>query len=84
MRPHDLDLQTQSDEETSQAQVKRITHLGWEIQVELVLPDEQTVMAHLSREQFDELNLHLNQVVYIKPRQTKFFSETKGFLNYAI
>ncbi len=84
VRPHDLDLQTQSDEETSQAQVKRITHLGWEIQVELVLADEQTVMAHLSREQFAELNLHLNQVVFIKPRQTKFFSETKGFLNYAI
>lgn len=84
VRPHDLGLQTQSDEETSQALVKRITHLGWEIQVELLLPDEQTVMAHLSREQFDELNLHLNQTVYIKPRQTKFFSETQGFLNYAI
>ncbi len=84
VRPHDLDVQTEGSEETSQAIIKRITHLGWEIQVELILPDEQSVVAHLSREQFTELDLQINQTVFIKPRQTKFFSEKSGFLNFAI
>ncbi len=84
VRPHDLAVQTESDEVTSQAIIKRIIHLGWEIQVELILPDEQSVVAHLSREQFAELDLHINQTVFIKPRQTKFFSESSGFLNFAI
>ena len=84
VRPHDLAVQTESDEVTSQAVIKRITHLGWEIQVELILPDEQSVVAHLSREQFADLDLQINQTVFIKPRQTKFFSESSGFLNFAI
>ena len=84
VRPHDLAVQTESDEVTSQAVIKRITHLGWEIQVELILPDEQSVVAHLSREQFADLDLQVNQTVFIKPRQTKFFSESSGFLNFAI
>ncbi|MFM7579017.1 MAG: TOBE domain-containing protein, partial [Microcystaceae cyanobacterium] len=64
--------------------VKRITHLGWEIQVELILPDQEMVIAHLSREQFSSLDLKIDQQVFIKPRQTKVFSAEKGFLNFAI
>ncbi|MFM8294750.1 MAG: TOBE-like domain-containing protein, partial [Microcystaceae cyanobacterium] len=84
IRPHDLKVQTQADEDTIQAQVKRITHLGWEIQVELILPDQEMVIAHLSREQFSSLDLKIDQQVFIKPRQTKVFSAEKGFLNFAI
>lgn len=79
VRPHDLDLQTESDEISSPAIVKRITHLGWEVQVELILPDTQPIIAHLSREQFSSLELDIGQNVFIKPRQTKFFAESNDF-----
>ena len=84
VRPHDLKVQTQADPDTIEAQVKRITHLGWEIQVELILPDQEIVIAHLSREQFNDLDLQTNQPVFIKTRQTKVFTEQQGFLNFAI
>jgi len=83
VRPHDLCIQIESDEVTSSAIVKRIIHLGWEIQVELALIDQSLVVAHISREQFYSLNLQAGQSVFIKPRQSKFFSENR-FFTYAI
>jgi len=84
VRPHDLTVQTEADEVTVAAIIKRVTHLGWEIQVELILPDQEFVIAHLSREQFSSLDLKIDQQVFIKPRQTKVFSAEKGFLNFVI
>ncbi len=84
VRPHDLEVKTEADEINTQAIVKRITHLGWEIQVELTLSEQEDIIAHLSREQFATLNLSIGQKVFIKPRQTKIFSDSNGFLNYAI
>ncbi len=84
VRPHDVSLQIEPDDITSQAVIKRITHLGWEIQVELSLKDIEIIIAHLSREQFNELNLKVGQSVFVKPRKSKFFAEANGYLNYAI
>lgn len=75
VRPHDLEIQTEPDADTTHATVKRIIHLGWEIQVELyLLSDSRTVMAHLSREQFNELQLKSGQNIFVKPRATKLFT----------
>lgn len=52
--------------------------------VELILPDQEMVIAHLSREQFHHLELKIDQTVFIKIRQTKVFTERQGFLNFAI
>jgi sulfate/thiosulfate transport system ATP-binding protein len=37
IRPHDIDVQTSPNGNTIPAQIERIIHLGWEIQVELLL-----------------------------------------------
>ena len=74
VRPHDFNLQTVADEITSAAAVKRITHLGWEIQVELLLADQELVVAHISREQFADLRPEIGKTLFIKPRQTRIFS----------
>ncbi|MEB3174127.1 MAG: sulfate/molybdate ABC transporter ATP-binding protein [Cyanobacteriota bacterium] len=74
IRPHDFDLYREGNGNTSEATVKRITHLGWEIQVELLLLDQTSVIVHLGREQFFRLNPKLNQTVYIKPREAKVFA----------
>jgi sulfate/thiosulfate transport system ATP-binding protein len=73
VRPHDIEIKTSSDRNTTQARVKRIIHLGWEIQVELALADNLEAVAHLSREQFARLDLQVGQQVFVKSHKAKFF-----------
>ncbi|MDM7326443.1 MAG: TOBE-like domain-containing protein [Thermosynechococcus sp. Uc] len=73
LRPHDIIIETSPNGSTVSARIHRIIHLGWEIQVELRLDDGQELMAHLSRERFDELRLEPQQQVFIKPREAKSF-----------
>lgn len=81
VRPHDLEIQIEADGKSTGAKIQRITHLGWEIQVELVFPDEHTVVVHLSRERFAQLNLYPNQQIFVKPRNAKLFEEPSLALN---
>lgn len=74
VRPHDLEIQNYPNQDTTHAKIKRITHLGGEIQVELCLHDSRSVIAHLSREQFNNLNLQSGQEIFVKSRATKLFS----------
>jgi sulfate transport system ATP-binding protein len=73
LRPQDVIVQTEPNGTTVAAAVSRIIHLGWEIQAELTLDDGQVVMAHLTRERFDELELKPQQRVYVKPKDAKSF-----------
>jgi sulfate/thiosulfate transport system ATP-binding protein len=73
LRPQDISIDLQPDNSGVIAKVNRIIHLGWEIQAELALGDGQVIMAHLSRERFDELHLEANQEVYVKPKEAKSF-----------
>jgi sulfate transport system ATP-binding protein len=74
VRPHDFDLYAEANGSTTAAIVQRVTHLGWEIQVELALPDQTSVIVHLSREQFSQLQPQINRTFYIKPREAKVFA----------
>lgn len=74
LRPHDILIHTDGDEYTTTALIERIIHLGWEIRVELGLRSGETLNAHLSREQFYQLQLEKGQYVYIQPKQTKIFA----------
>ena len=73
IRPHDFEVSHLPKQDSIPAILKRIIHLGWEIQLELVLPENLTVTVHLSREQFAQLHLELEQTVYLQPRQIKRF-----------
>ena len=73
LRPHDVLVHTTPHTDTSPARINRLIHLGWEIQAELALDDGQVVIAHLSREQFDKLQLEPQQRVYVKPKEAKSF-----------
>jgi len=73
LRPHDVLIQTNPSESYAPAKVARIIHLGWEIQVELVLGSGQIVAAHLGRDRFDQLELEQGQHVYVKPKEAKTF-----------
>ena len=73
LRPHDVVVETKPNGAAVNATVKRIIHLGWEIQVELTLDDGQEVIMNLTRERFDELKLEPQQRVYVKPKEAKAF-----------
>ncbi|ELR99166.1 sulfate/molybdate ABC transporter ATP-binding protein [Gloeocapsa sp. PCC 73106] len=74
VRPHELEISLFNDGCNSQAKVKRILHLGREVQAELVLPDNLEITVHLTKERAKMLNLKIGQLVYVKPRSTKHFS----------
>ncbi len=73
LRPQDISIETESTTTTVSAKISRLVHLGSEIQAELALDDGQVIMAHLTREKFDELQLEPKQEVFIKPKEAKSF-----------
>lgn len=75
LRPHDVIVDTNPNESKATAIVSRVVHLGWEIEVELVLEDGQSFKAVLTREKFDELGIQPKQQVYVKPKRAKSFGQ---------
>jgi sulfate transport system ATP-binding protein len=73
LRPHDIVVELAPDGSAVGAKVKRLIHLGWEIQAELALDDGQEMVAHITRDRFDVLKLQPNQRVYVKPKGAKSF-----------
>jgi sulfate/thiosulfate transport system ATP-binding protein len=75
IRPHDFEVWNTPQTNTVPATVQRIVHLGWEIQLELILPDNSLVTAHLNRDKFAQLNLEVAQTVYLESLQVKSFGQ---------
>jgi len=76
LRPHDIEIHSNAPgDDAVPAHVERVIHLGWEIQVELILASGQALTAYLSREDLDRLKLVRHQRVYIKPKHVRVFSE---------
>jgi sulfate transport system ATP-binding protein len=73
IRPHDVELLLEPNGSTQEAMVQRLVHLGFEVRVELVRDDGETLSAQLTREQVEALELQGGQIVYVRPtRQTVF------------
>ena len=73
IRPHDVELLLEPNGSTQEAMVQRLVHLGFEVRVELVRDDGETLSAQLTREQVEALELESGQIVYVRPtRQTVF------------
>lgn len=73
LRPHDIKIDLVSSLEAVPARVDRIIHLGWEIIVEARLGSGELVTANLSRDRFNQLQLRVDQPIYIKPKLVKTF-----------
>jgi sulfate transport system ATP-binding protein len=67
VRPHDLMLHRESGTGDHRATVDRITHLGFEVRVDLVLDDGETTWVQLSRGAADELGLVVTDQVWVGP-----------------
>jgi sulfate/thiosulfate transport system ATP-binding protein len=67
VRPHEFKISLTRDEGTIEALARRVLHLGFEVRVELVLPDGSEASAQLTRAQADELELSDGDIVYVRP-----------------
>ncbi len=75
VRPHDVLVEReQTSSNSTPAYVKRLIHLGWEVQVELSLENGETVKAVFTKARFQQLELEVGQKVYVRPNQIKSFA----------
>jgi sulfate/thiosulfate transport system ATP-binding protein len=74
VRPHDVELRLEPDGAASaEAMVERVVHLGFEVRVELVRDDGQHLLAQLTQEEAEQLELERGEIVYVRPsRETVF------------
>jgi sulfate/thiosulfate transport system ATP-binding protein len=75
IRPHDVELLLEPNGSTQEAMVQRLVHLGFEVRVELVRDDGETLSAQLTREQVEGLELQHGQIVYVRPMRQTVFSD---------
>jgi sulfate transport system ATP-binding protein len=69
VRPHDVSVSLFPREGAQEAMVTRVVHLGFEVRVELELPDGSSARAQLTRGQTAELELERGDVVYVRVPQ---------------
>jgi len=73
VRPRDISLTLGPDGEGTEAMVERVVHLGFEVRAELVRHDGQHLLAQLTQEEAQALELERGLIVYVRPsRQTVF------------
>jgi sulfate transport system ATP-binding protein len=65
VRPHDLMLHRDGQTADHRATVERITHLGFEVRIDLQLDDGETSWVQLSRGAADELGLVVGDQVWV-------------------
>jgi sulfate/thiosulfate transport system ATP-binding protein len=73
VRPHDVTLLHVKSPSAEEAMIDRIVHLGFEVRVELTLADGGPLIAQLTRDQVEELELSEGQIVWVAPSRAKTF-----------
>jgi sulfate/thiosulfate transport system ATP-binding protein len=74
IRPHDVELRLEPNGTTSEAMVERLVHLGFEVRVDLLLRDGQRLLAQVSREDAEQLELRQGQIIFARPSRVRVFS----------
>jgi sulfate transport system ATP-binding protein len=67
VRPHDVTIALESQEGMIEAMVARVIHLGFEVRIEIELPDGDRANAQLTRDQAAALELHQGDIVFVRP-----------------
>ena len=74
VRPHDFEIELTANGTSRKAIVKRVVHLGFEVRVELALPDGNEIWVQLSRDENEHLELESGQTVFVRPERTTVFA----------
>lgn len=73
IRPHDLVLHRHPQPGSVPAVLRRLTHLGRDIQAELTLASGEVVVAQLPRERMDYRELQAGDALHITSRESRTF-----------
>ena len=66
VRPHDVKIAPLPEPGSSEAQVTRVVHLGFEVRVELELADGSQARVQLTKAEADELELAAGDIVHVR------------------
>ena len=73
VRPHDVEVFTHPDTGTVPVELRRLSHMGRDLQAELVLADGQVVTAQIPREQLAYDSLSPGDQLHIRSRDARSF-----------
>jgi sulfate/thiosulfate transport system ATP-binding protein len=76
IRPHDIDLLADPSGTALEAMIERVSHLGFEVRVELALGDGRRLSVQTTRGHADELELEPGRIVYARPTRRTDFNGT--------
>jgi sulfate transport system ATP-binding protein len=74
LRPHDIQILPHPDESSTEALVRRVVHLGFEVRVELTLQDGRDVWAQVTRETTQELEVEEGQILAVRLPAPRVFA----------
>jgi sulfate transport system ATP-binding protein len=74
VRPHDVELLTEPDDGAVEAMIVRVTILGRDAKIELHDAAGAEIVALLTRERFEELDLWRGQTVWVEARRERVFA----------
>ncbi len=74
VRPHDIEILEDAEEDAQQALVERVARVGFEVRVEAVLGDGTPVPILVTRQQADELELCAGQIVWLRVHRAREFA----------
>jgi sulfate transport system ATP-binding protein len=74
VRPHDIEVMLEPNGTSTEAQVDRIVHLGFEVRVEFTREDGEHGWAQLTKAEADQLELIQGQIVYVRQGDAHVFS----------
>jgi sulfate transport system ATP-binding protein len=74
VRPHDVELLPEPADTSAEAMIVRATVLGRDVKVELHDEGGAEIVALLTRERFDELDLWRGQTVWIRAQRARVFA----------
>jgi sulfate/thiosulfate transport system ATP-binding protein len=66
VRPHDITISATAEPDAVEAMVSRVVHLGFEVRVELVLREGETLSVQITRGEADELELASGDIVFLR------------------
>jgi len=74
LRPHDIQILAESDGNGIEALVQRVVRLGFEVRVELTLPDGRDIWAQVTRETAEQLELKEGQILPVRLPPPRVFA----------
>ena len=74
LRPHEIQLLDERRDDGVEALVRRIVHLGFEVRVELTLPDGTEIWAQITRELAEQMELQEGQIVTVRMPSPRVFA----------